>query len=57
VTRLAANETGAGFRRKPAADDRMPGRSSLDRSQEGAVGSEETIMLDGNQSSVPRRDP
>jgi hypothetical protein len=35
----------------------MPRRSSPDRSREGAVGSEETIMLDSNQPSVPRRDP
>jgi hypothetical protein len=35
----------------------MPRRSSPDRSREGAVGSEETIMLDSNLPSVPRRDP
>src|ERR1700750_2598990 len=35
----------------------MPRRPWSDRSREGAVGSEETIMLDSNQPSVPRRDP
>src|SRR5262249_11900941 len=35
----------------------MPRRPSPDRSREGAVGSEETIMLDSNQPLVPRRDP
>src|SRR6476620_7243421 len=35
----------------------MPRRSSPDRSREGAVGFEETIMLDSNPPSVPRRDP
>src|SRR6201981_2532961 len=35
----------------------MPGRPWSDRSREGAVGSEETIMLETNQPSVPRRDP
>jgi hypothetical protein len=35
----------------------MPRRSSPDRSREAAVGSEETIMLDSNLPSVPRRDP
>lgn len=34
----------------------MPRRPSSDRSREGAVGSEEMIMLDSNQPSVPRRD-
>src|SRR5690349_5612889 len=35
----------------------MPCRSWSDRSREGAVGSEETIMLESNRPSVPRRDP
>ena len=35
----------------------MPRRPWSDRSREGAVGSEETIMLDCNQPPVPRRDP
>jgi integrase len=35
----------------------MPRRPWSDRSREGAVGSEETIMLDSNQPSVARRDP
>jgi hypothetical protein len=35
----------------------MRRRSLPDRSREGAVGSEETIMLDSNLPSVPRRDP
>ena len=42
---------------KPATGDRMPRRPWSDRSREGAVGSEETIMLDSNLPSVPRRDP
>ena len=45
------------FNNKPATGDRMPRRPWSDRSREGAVGSEETIMLDNNQPSVPRRDP
>jgi len=43
---LAADEPRVGFDNKPSTGDRMPRRSSLDRSWEGAVGSEETIMLD-----------
>src|SRR5437868_8456838 len=35
----------------------MPRRPWSDRSREGAVGSEEKIMLDSNQPSVARRDP
>jgi integrase len=35
----------------------MHGRSFPDRSGEGVVGPEETIMLDRNQSSAPQRDP
>jgi hypothetical protein len=35
----------------------MRRRPSSDRSREGAVGSEEKIMLDRNQPSVSRRDP
>src|ERR1700752_2150397 len=35
----------------------MPRRPSADRSREGAVGSEEAIMLDSDLPSVPRRDP
>ena len=36
----------------------MPRRPWSDRSREGAVGSEEeTIMLESNRPSVPRRDP
>ena len=45
------------FNNKPATGDRMPRRPWSDRSREGAVGSEETIMLDSNLPSVPRRDP
>jgi hypothetical protein len=45
------------FNNKPALRHRMPRRLWSDRSREGAVGSEETIMLDSNQPSVPRRDP
>jgi hypothetical protein len=37
--------------------NRMRRRPWADRSREGAVGSEETIMLDSNLPSVPRRDP
>src|SRR6516225_9618480 len=54
---LAADEPRVGFHNKPTTGDRMPRRSSPDRSREGAVGSEETIMLDSNQPSVIRRDP
>ena len=54
---LAADEPRAGLDNKPTTGDRMPRRSSPDRSREGAVGSEETIMLDSNLPSVPRRDP
>src|ERR1700751_2968230 len=35
----------------------MHRRPWSDRSREGAVGSEETIMQDSNQPSVPRRNP
>jgi hypothetical protein len=42
---------------KPATGHRMPRRPWSDRSREGAVGSEETIMLDSSQPPVPRRDP
>ena len=45
------------FNNKPGTGDRMPRRPWSDRSREGAVGSEETIMFDSNQPSVPRRDP
>jgi hypothetical protein len=54
---LAADELRAGFNIKPATGHRIPRRPWSDRSREGAVGSEETIMLDSNQPSVPRRDP
>lgn len=57
VEPLAADELRVGFANKPASGDRMPRRPRSDRSREGAVGSEETIMLDSNQPSVPRRDP
>ena len=53
---LAADEPQVGFNNKPATGDRMPRRPSSDRSREGAVGSEEMIMLHSNQPSVPRRD-
>jgi hypothetical protein len=56
VDPLAADELGVGFNNKPATAHRMHGRPWSDRSREGAVGSEETIMLDSNQPSVPRRD-
>jgi len=46
-----------GFNNKPGTGHRMPRRPWSDRSREGAVGSEETIMLDSNIPSVPRRDP
>ena len=54
---LAADEPRVGFHNKPTTGGRMPRRSSPDRSREGAVGTEETIMLDSNLPSVPRRDP
>ena len=57
VDPLAADELRVGFNNKPATGDRMPRRPSSDRSREGEVGSEETIMLDSNLPSVPRRDP
>jgi hypothetical protein len=57
VDPLAADELRIGFHNQPINGDRMPCRSSPDRSREGAVGSEETIMLDSNLPSVPRRDP
>src|SRR5262249_21387385 len=57
VDPLAADEPRVGFKNNPATGDRMPRRPWSDRSREGAVGSEETIMLDSNQTSVPRRDP
>ena len=41
--------------RPPAVE--CPAGPRSDRSREGAVGYEETIMLDNNQPSVPRRDP
>jgi len=34
----------------------MTGRSFPDWSREGVVGSEETIMLERNQSATPQRD-
>ena len=54
---VAADEPRVGFHNKPTTGDRMPRRSSPDRSREGEVGSEETIMLNSNLPSVPRRDP
>src|SRR6516164_5581197 len=57
VDPLAADELRVGFNNKPATGHRMHGRPWSDRSREGAVGSEETIMLDSNQPSVRRRDP
>ena len=54
---LRRREPRVGFHNKPTTGDRMPRRSSPDRSREGAVGSEETIMLDSSQPLVPRRDP
>ena len=57
VDALAVDEPRVGFNNKPATGDRVPRRPSSDRSREGEVGSEETIMLDSNQPSVPRRDP
>ena len=54
VDPLAADELRVGFNNKPATGDRMPRRPSSDRSREGEVGSEETIMLDSNLPSVPR---
>ena len=53
VDPLAADEPRVGFHNKPTTGDRMPRRSSPDRSREGEVGSEETIMLDSNQPSYP----
>jgi hypothetical protein len=52
-----ADELRVGFSNKPTTGDRMPRRPSSDRSREGAVGFEETIMLNSNQPSVPRREP
>jgi hypothetical protein len=57
VDPLAADELRAGFNKKPATGHRMLRRPWSNRSREGAVGSEKTIMLDNNQPSVPRRDP
>ena len=57
VDRLAADEIRVGFNNKPATGHRIPRRAWSDRSREGSVGSEETIMLDSNLPSVPRRDP
>jgi integrase len=54
---LAIEEPRVGFHNKPATGDRMRRRPSPDRSREGTVGSEETIMLDSNLPSVPCRDP
>ena len=54
---VAADELRVGFNSKPTTGDRMPCRPSSDRSREGAVGSEETIMLNSNLPSVPRRGP
>ena len=57
VDPLAADELRAGFNNKPTIEHTIPRRPWSDRSREGAVGSEETIMLDSNLPSVPRRDP
>ena len=57
VDPLAADEPQVCFHNQSTTGDRMPCRSSPDRSREGAVGSEERIMLDNNLPSVPRRDP
>src|SRR6516225_2170328 len=57
VDRWAADERRVGFNNKPGTGHSMPRRPWSDRSREGAVGSEETIMFDSNQPSVPRRDP
>ena len=46
-----------GGQRRAQPGHRMPRRPWYDRSREGAVGSEETIILDSNQPPVPRRDP
>ena len=54
---LAADELCVGFNNKPASGIECSSGLGFDRSREGAVGSEETIMLDSNQQSVPRRDP
>ena len=54
---MAADEVRVGCNNKPATGHRMPRRPWSDRSREGSVGSEETIMLDSNLPSVPRRDP
>src|ERR1700738_1802940 len=53
-TRWRPMNHGRGFR---PPRDRMPRRPSADRSREGVVGFEETIMLDSNPPSVPRREP
>ena len=54
VDPLAADEPQVCFHNQSTTGDRMPCRSSPDRSREGAVGSEETILLDSNLPSVPR---
>src|SRR5215469_13490787 len=55
--RMAADELRVGFNNKPATGHKMHRRPWSDRSREGTVGSEETIMLDSNRPLVPRRDP
>ena len=45
VDPLAADELRAGFNNKPTIEHTIPRRPWSDRSREGAVGSEETIML------------
>jgi len=57
VDSLAADELGVGFNNNRPSAIECPRRPWSDRSREGAVGSEETIMLDRNLPSVPRRDP
>jgi hypothetical protein len=57
VRELCQSEQRVGHQRQTGRRDRMHSRSFPDRRPEGGVvGSEETIMLDRNQSLMPERD-
>jgi hypothetical protein len=51
VDPLAVDELRVGFNNKPGTVPRMPRRPWSDRSRDGVVGSEETIMLESNLPS------
>ena len=56
--RLAADEPRAGIHNKPATGDKCPAGLRLTGAGSArSVPTEETIMLDSNLPSVPRRDP